>query len=118
LQRERFVSYLEYVMSTLTEVREALPRLSESERYDLLQHLSGAVPSIVNTPGVCGGDACFLRTRVPVWAVIRARELGVSESDILRSYPALTAEDLVHAYHYAKANGSEIARAIAANEEE
>lgn len=112
------MSYLEYVMSTLTEVREALPRLSESERYDLLQHLSGAVPSIVNTPGVCGGDACFLRTRVPVWAVIRARELGVSESDILRSYPALTAEDLVHAYHYAKANGSEIARAIAANEEE
>ena len=111
MQRERFVSYLEYVMSTLTEVRE-------SERYDLLQHLSGAVPSIVNTPGVCGGDACFLRTRVPVWAVIRARELGVSESDILRSYPALTAEDLVHAYHYAKANGSEIARAIAANEEE
>jgi len=84
-------------MSTLTEVREALPRLSESERYDLLQDLSGTVPSIVKTPGVCGGEACFLRTRVPVWSVIRARELGVSEADILNSYPTLTAEDQLFA---------------------
>jgi hypothetical protein len=45
--------------------------------------------------------------------VIRARELGVSEADILRSYPALTAEDLVHAYHYARANESETFEAMA-----
>lgn len=105
-------------MSTLTEVREALPRLSESERYDLLQDLAGAVPSIVKTPAVCGGEACFLRTRIPVWAVIRARQLGVNEADILRSYPSLTAEDLVHAYHYARANGPEVEKAITANEKD
>lgn len=105
-------------MSTLTEVREALPGLSEAERYDLLLDLSGSVPGIVKLPGVCGGEACFLRTRVPVWSVIRARELGVTEADILRAYPALTAEDLVRAYHYARANAAEIARAITANEED
>jgi uncharacterized protein (DUF433 family) len=103
-------------MSTLTDVREALPRLSESERYDLLQDLVGVVPSIVKTPGVCGGEACFVRTRIPVWTVIRARQLGVCEADILRSYPSLTAEDLIHAYHYALAKPAEIEKAIAANE--
>jgi uncharacterized protein (DUF433 family) len=104
-------------MSTLTEVREALPRLTESERYDLLRDLATAVPNIVKTPGVCGGEACFLRTRIPVWTVVRARQLGVSEAGVLESYPALTAEDLVHAYHYARANQGEIAQAIAENEE-
>ena len=34
-------------MSTLTEVKEALPRLSEAERYDLLPDLAAAVPNIV-----------------------------------------------------------------------
>jgi len=67
-------------MSTLTEVREALPRLSEAERYDLLRDLAAAVPNIVKTPKVCGGEACFVRTRIPVWTLVRARQLGVSES--------------------------------------
>jgi uncharacterized protein (DUF433 family) len=84
-------------MSTLAEVKEALPRLTESERYDLLRDLAAAVPNIVKTPGVCGGEAFFLRTRIPVWMVVRARQLGVSEGGVLESYPALTAEDLVHA---------------------
>ena len=105
-------------MSVLHEVWEVLPRLSSSERYDLLRSLAGAVPNIVKVPGVCGGEACFIRTRIPVWTVIRARQLGVSEADILRSYPSLTAEDLVHAYHYAKVNASEIERAIQANEDD
>jgi uncharacterized protein (DUF433 family) len=105
-------------MSILTEVREALPRLSEAERYDLLRDLAAAVPNIVKTPGVCGGEACFLRTRIPVWTVVRARQLGMSEAAVLESYPALMAEDLVHAYHYARANAGEIARAIAENEED
>lgn len=99
-------------------MREALPRLTEAERYDLLRDLAAAVPNIVKSPGVCGGEACFLRTRIPVWTIVRARQLGMSEAAVLASYPALTAEDLVHGYHYARANGGEIARAIAENEED
>jgi uncharacterized protein (DUF433 family) len=44
--------------------------------------------------------------------------LGISEAGILDSFPSLTAEDLVHAYHYARANAEEIARAISENEED
>jgi uncharacterized protein (DUF433 family) len=113
-----FIGYVGNLMSTLTEVRQALPRLSDAERYDLLQDLVGVVPSIVKTPGVCGGEACFVRTRIPVWTVIRARQLGVCEADILKSYPSLTAEDLIHAYHYALANQLEIDKAISENEED
>jgi len=51
-----------------------------------------------------------------VWVVVRARQLGTSEEDILRSYPVLTAEDLVRAYAYARTNPEEIERAIAENE--
>jgi len=79
--------------------------------------LKEAVPSIVKYPGVCSGEACFLRTRIPVWVVVRMRQLGMSEAAVIASYPALTAEDLVHGYKYASANAGEIARAIAENEE-
>jgi len=118
LDKVHAIGYNTVSMSTLTEVRQALPRLSESERYDLLQDLVGVVPNIVKTPGVCGGEACFIRTRIPVWTVIRARQLGVCEADILKSYPSLTAGDLIHAYHYALANPLEIDKAISENEED
>jgi len=71
---------------------------------------------IISIPTCCGGEACFIRTRIPVWVVVRARQLGTSEEDILRSYPVLTAEDLVRAYAYARTNPEEIERAIAENE--
>ena len=73
-------------MSTLTEVMEALPRLFEVERYDLLRDLAAAVPNIVKTPKVCGGEACFVRTRIPVWTVGRARQLGASVGRLRGGY--------------------------------
>lgn len=75
-------------------------------------------PSIVATPGVCGGAARFIRTRIPVWAIERMRQLGVSEIDILRSYPTLRAVDLVQAWSYAARHRNEIEKAIQENEEE
>jgi uncharacterized protein (DUF433 family) len=41
-----------------------------------------------------------VRTRIPVWVLVRSRQLGVSEADLLRSYPALHAEDLANAWAY------------------
>jgi uncharacterized protein (DUF433 family) len=47
-------------------------------------------------------------TRIPIWALEQAKHLGVTEADLLRSYPTLRAEDLVHAWAYARAHREEI----------
>jgi len=75
-------------------------------------------PLIVSTPDVCGGAARFIRTRIPVWTVERMRQLGVSESDILRNYPTLRAADLVQAWSYAVRHRDEVEQAIHENETE
>ncbi len=103
-------------MNTLAEIREVLPKLAPWEKEMLFGELSGSVSGIVSKDGVCEGEACFIRTRIPIWVVMRARQLGVADADILRSYPALTAEDLVHAGAYALNHREEIERAIAENE--
>jgi uncharacterized protein (DUF433 family) len=51
--------------------------------------LGNAFPGIESDPGVAGGEPCIVRTRIPVWLLVRARQLGTSEADLLRSYPAL-----------------------------
>ncbi len=75
-------------------------------------------PSIVSTPGVCGGSARFIRTRIPVWTVERMRQLGITESEILRSYPTLRAADLVQAWSYSDQHRADIDQAIRENETE
>ena len=45
-----------------------------------------AIPGIERTPGVCGGDACITNTCIPVWVLERARQFGMSDDDLLRSY--------------------------------
>lgn len=75
-------------------------------------------PNIVATPGVCGGVARIIRTRIPVWLLERMRQLAVSETEILRSYPTLCAVDLVQAWSYVDSHREEIERQIRENEEE
>jgi len=105
-------------MSTLLEMREALPKLTAAEKADLLCHLNGSWPGIVKAAGVCGGEACFVRTRIPVWTIVRAKQLGVSDDRLLESYPSLGHEDLLHAELYAAAHEREIQSAIDRNERE
>ena len=104
----------------LNTIQEMLPRLSPGETAQLLQwialDLGGSAPGIYKTPGVCGGDARVVRTRIPVWTLEQARRLGVSEAVLVASYPTLRAEDLANAWHYARHNAAEIERAIAENE--
>jgi uncharacterized protein (DUF433 family) len=104
-----------------------LKRISDFEDYpDFVAAISREVlaqstfrdfPSIVADADVCGGAARMIRTRVPVWSLERMRQLGVSEADILKSYPALRATDLVQAWAYAANHREEIERAIRENEE-
>jgi uncharacterized protein (DUF433 family) len=107
-----------------TEMQQAeilLAGLSRAEKAQLVQsvihELGESFPGIESKPGVCGGEACIVRTRIPVWLLEQARRLGTSEAELLYNYPTLRAEDLVHAWSYARAHRDEIERAIRENEE-
>ncbi len=71
---------------------------------------------IEKTAGVCGGSARIVGTRIPVWQLVEARELGVSEAQLLLDYPSLRAQDLVNAWTYAKVHRDEILAEIHENE--
>ena len=75
-------------------------------------------PLIVETPGVGGGAARLVRTRIPVWVLERMRQLGVSEDEILRSYPTLRRADLLQAWSYSDRHREKIEQEIRENEEE
>ncbi|GAB4032470.1 DUF433 domain-containing protein [Spirosoma gilvum] len=109
-------------MSTAIQESEALlSRLTRAEKAQLLQwlvqDLGDSFPGIERQPGVQGGAACIVRTRIPVWVLQQARELGSSEADLLVAYPSLRAEDLANAWHYVRSHVDEIAQSIAENEE-
>lgn len=106
--------------TSLDTIEQVLASLSPGEKAQLLQKvargLGGAVPGIDTDPGVCGGEPCIARTRIPVWLLVRARELGASEAALLEAYPSLRAEDLVNAWAYAQLHVSEIQDQIDAHE--
>lgn len=107
-------------MSRLDTVRELITELSPGEKAQALQWLvrfmGQAFPGIEHTAGVSGGEACLLRTRIPVWVLVQARLLGSSESEILGAYPSLRATDLSNAWAYYDAHKTEIDRQITENE--
>jgi len=78
--------------------------MTRSEKAQLLlwvvYDLDDAFAGIESIPGVCGGEPCIVRTRIPVWVLEQARRLGTSEADLLRCYPTLRAEDLANAWAY------------------
>jgi len=107
-------------MTALQEVEALIAGLSRAEKAQLLQSvvrdLGDAFPGIDSMPDVSGGEPCIVRTRIPVWILVQARRLGVSEADLLRAYPTLRAEDLVNAWAYERAHRDEIDAQIAENE--
>jgi uncharacterized protein (DUF433 family) len=108
-------------MTKLAEIERELPTLSAGEKAQLLQwivrDLGQSFPGIDSTPGVCGGEPCIVRTRIPVCVLEQMRRLGVSEADILRNYPTLRAEDLANAWAFVLAHRAEIDQQIRENEE-
>ena len=82
----------------------------------VVRDLGDAFPGIDASPGVCGGEPCIVRTRIPVWVLEQARRLGVTEADLLHSYPTLRAEDLANAWAFVRLHRDEIEAQIADNE--
>ena len=108
-------------MEPIQEVRRLLPSLSRGEKAQVLkwvvQEMGDDFPGIDSSPNVCGGDPCIARTRIPVWLLERYRRLGVTERDLLDSYPSLRAEDLANAWAFARIHAAEIDDQILSNEE-
>lgn len=71
---------------------------------------------IVKTPGICGGDARVENTRIPVWGLVRSRELVGDDRKLLEVYPHVTREDLENAWTYYRENPKEIDDSIYENE--
>jgi uncharacterized protein (DUF433 family) len=59
----------------------------------------------------------FGGTRISVWVLVNARNLGISEAQLLKDYPTLSATDLTNAWVYASIYSEEIETAIRENEE-
>lgn len=108
-------------MSTLEEAERLLLLMTRAEKAQVLQwvvrDLGDAFPGIDSDARVCQGEPCIVRTRIPVWLLVRARQLGTSEADLLRCYPTLRAEDLTNAWAYSRAHRDDIERQIQENEE-
>ena len=76
------------------------------------------IAQIERTPTVCGGAARLRNTRVPVWTLVRFKQLGADDADILANYPSLTQDDLHAAWDYYELHRDEINRAIREQEED
>ena len=108
-------------MTTILEqVEQLLAVMSRAEKAQLLQwvvrDLGDAYPGIEINSAVNGGEPSIVRTRIPVWLLVKARELGASEAELLQNYPTLRAEDLTNAWRYARTHRDEIQHQILENE--
>jgi|GEM_PF-167454 len=109
------------IAMTRQELEHQLLSLSLSDKAEIVHSLTKTLRTgskgISKTPGICGGEACIAGTRIAVWLLVEAQQLGISEAQLLQDYPHITAADLVNAWMYADAHPEEIAAAIRANNE-
>jgi uncharacterized protein (DUF433 family) len=107
-------------MNALKEAEKLISTMTRAEKAQVLQwvvqDLGDAFPGVESTPGVSGGEACVVRTRIPVWVLVQARHLGLSEAELLGAYPTLRAEDLANAWAYYRSQKTEIEQQIQENE--
>lgn len=75
-------------------------------------------PHIQKIPNVMGGSACIANTRISVWVLVRSRQLGISDTEILNIYPMLNPTVLTDVWRYADLHQEEIEADIVANEQD
>lgn len=106
---------------TLQEIEDRLLTISLSDKATMVQiltkNLSISGKGITKKNGICGREACIDGTRIAVWLLVEAKQLGITEAQLLQDYPFITAADLVNAWAYADAHSEEITEAIYANNE-
>lgn len=108
-------------MSVIERAAELLSKMSPAEKAWLYRKITGmgagTFPGIEKTPGICGGSAVIIRTRVPVWSLVAYKNLGLSDEVLLENYPTLRQQDLANAWNYYLANPEEIDLEIRENDE-
>ena len=73
---------------------------------------------IEKTPDVCGGRARIRRTRIPVWLLVEARRIGVTDQEQLDHYGVpITPADVQAAWAYYEQHRHEIEETIRADRE-
>ena len=105
---------------TIQELEVQIKHLDALEKtrlyYRLIFDLSQTWPGIEKSPGICGGDARIVRTRIPVWALENFRRLGSTDAELLENYPTLVPTDLINAWAYVETHRDDVASAIQENE--
>src|SRR4051812_19075816 len=79
-------------------------------------HARDVMP-VRETAGVMGGDACIRETRIPIWLLVQYKRAGLSDGELLQSYPSLNASDLAVAWDYFAAHSAEIESQMRRHEE-
>ena len=106
---------------SLNQVEAFISTLSLTKKAQLLytmsKDLGETFPGIEKTPHVCGGSACTIRTRIPVWTLVSFKKAGLNDITLLASYPTLRQQDLNNAWAYYQANQKEIDTDIQENNE-
>ena len=108
-------------MNALQKAVGLLDQMSSGEKTKLLQcvlkDLSGNTDiGIEKTIGVVGGEARIVRTRIAVWSLVLAKQLGATDQKILEIYPSLRPSDLAVAWSYYAVHKDEIDQLITENE--
>ncbi|PSF35179.1 hypothetical protein C7H19_17510 [Aphanothece hegewaldii CCALA 016] len=106
--------------SNLAELTPKLLNLTPKEKAEVIQILSNSLANawqrIEKNSGVCGGKACIMGTRIPVWILVNARRLGITKAELLEDYPTISATNLANAWLYAEFFAKEIEQDIQENE--
>jgi uncharacterized protein (DUF433 family) len=96
--------------------RRVLANLPEAKQEAARRAPGPTTPLIEKTPGVVSGSARIARTRIPVWTLESYRRQGLTDAEILDSFPTLRAVDLAAAWSYASTHPDEIAQDIQEND--
>jgi uncharacterized protein (DUF433 family) len=92
----------------LQKAEDLLSQMNDAEKTQLLElvvrNLHREFPGIEST-------------RIPVWTIERARQLGTTDEVLLEAYPTLRIEDLERAAAYVRLHREDIERQIRENEE-
>ncbi len=107
-------------MTALEKATAFLPKMSNSEIAQLVQRatqqMAADFPGIEKNTAVCGGSACIIRTRIPVWSIVEYMLMGISTEKLLLNFPTLRQQDLGNVWNYYLANKAEIDTEIALNQ--
>ncbi|MEN9611279.1 MAG: hypothetical protein RLZZ628_2093 [Bacteroidota bacterium] len=93
------------------QVEAFIAQMSMDKKVQLFYQLAKDITPLLGiekTAGICGGSACIIRTRIPVWTLVSFKKLGIQDANLLMAYPNLRQQDLNNAWGYYEANKQEI----------